>query len=78
MTPVRNILRAIKNSLLAVSHGRDVATQISKKLFKKLLRTRYGEPTNQLTEDRDNLLLLDVCRCDTFADVASLDEDHRM
>jgi hypothetical protein len=73
MTPVRNILRAIKNPSLAVSHGRDVATQISKKPFEKLLRTRYGEPTNQLTEDWDNLLLLDACRYDTFADVASLD-----
>ncbi|WP_049947894.1 hypothetical protein [Candidatus Halobonum tyrrellensis] len=43
--------------------------------FETVLYAQYGRPTNQLTEDWDNLLVLDACRYDTFATVATLEGD---
>lgn len=38
-----------------------------------IFRARYGEGIDVMSEDWDTLILLDACRYDMFADVASLD-----
>lgn len=71
--------KAAKNPKLAISYGikksEDIVNNLVKIPFKYALYSKYGEPTNQLTQDWDNLILLDACRFDTFAEVSTLDGD---
>lgn len=39
------------------------------------LRLRYGDTVDHLSEDWDNLVILDACRHDTFAEMADFDGD---
>lgn len=39
------------------------------------LRLRYGDTVDHLSADWDNLVILDACRYDTFADLSTLDGD---
>lgn len=42
------------------------------KVGRKYLYSRYGEPINPFTENWDNMIILDACRYDTFAELNNL------
>jgi hypothetical protein len=71
-TKTDKIVKGVKNPKSAVRH----LTRQSKKIVTKPARyyfhNQYGSGVNALTEDWDNLIILDACRYDTFAELHSL------
>jgi len=71
-TKTDKIVKGVKNPKSVVRH----LTRQSKKIVTKPARyyfhNQYGSGVNALTEDWDNLIILDACRYDTFAELHSL------
>ena len=60
-------MRAVFKSILRKSRE-----YVILKSGRKYLYSRYGGPVNALEEDWDNLIMLDACRYDTFAELSTL------
>ena len=60
-------MRAVIKSILRKSRE-----YVILKSGRKYLYSRYGGPVNALEEDWDNLIILDACRYDTFAELSTL------
>lgn len=71
---MKNIVRKAINRLGLIP--RAVVKRMHYKLFtpalERALYLQTEHPTNQLTEDWDNLIILDACRYDTFTEVSTL------
>jgi len=75
MDIAENMSKAMKSPKLAINRGSTITKDALKLPFKYVLHQKHGKPTNQLTQDWDNLILLDACRFDTFREVVTLDGD---
>lgn len=67
------IKRAILEPRYAIKYCKNIAhDSVTNPLFEKILYTIAEEPTNQLVQDWDVLIILDACRYDTFSEVSDL------
>lgn len=69
---MNQIVKVLKNTKLAARHLTGQAEKVVTKPAQYYFYRQYGDRVNALTEDWDNLIILDACRYDTFAELHSL------
>jgi len=65
-------IKGLRNPELVASYLRKRARDAITRPARYYFRERHGDGINALTEDWDNLLVLDACRYDTFAELHTL------
>lgn len=68
--------RALLDPMSAIGFSRNIIyNKVANPVLEKILYTITEEPTNQLVQDWDVLIILDACRYDTFSEISNLPGD---
>jgi hypothetical protein len=69
---MNKIIKGLKNPEMAANYLTKRTEKAVTRPAQYYFQRRYGDGVNALTEDWDNLLVLDACRYDTFAELNAL------